>query len=53
MTAELLTWAAGRLATEGAAAGPGTLDPVQAFGLNTLRVGAEQAGMTATISQPA
>lgn len=53
MTSELLTWGAGRLLTDGAAVGQGTLDPVQAFGLNTLRVGAEQAGMTATTSQSA
>ncbi len=53
MTAELLTWGAGKLADDGAAAGPGALDPVQAFGLNTLRGGAEQAGLTATTSPPA
>jgi short subunit dehydrogenase-like uncharacterized protein len=44
ITAELLAWAAGHAAEHGVA-GSGALDPVSAFGLDTLRAGAEQAGI--------
>jgi short subunit dehydrogenase-like uncharacterized protein len=45
ITADLLAWAAGHAAERGVA-GSGALDPVSAFGLDTLRAGAAEAGIT-------
>jgi short subunit dehydrogenase-like uncharacterized protein len=44
ITAELLAWAAGHAAEHGVR-GTGALDPVSAFGLDTLRAGAAEAGI--------
>jgi short subunit dehydrogenase-like uncharacterized protein len=44
ITAELLAWAAGQAAEHGVR-GSGALDPVGAFGLDTLRAGAAEAGI--------
>ncbi|MBO0873971.1 MAG: saccharopine dehydrogenase [Pseudonocardia sp.] len=44
ITADLLAWAAGHAAEHGVA-GTGALDPVSAFGLDTLRAGAAEAGI--------
>jgi short subunit dehydrogenase-like uncharacterized protein len=46
ITAELLAWGAGH-ALEHGLAGSGALDPVSAFGLDTLRAGAAEAGIVA------
>lgn len=43
-TAQLLAWGAQRAAAHGVA-GPGALGPVQAFGLDALREGAQEAGL--------
>jgi short subunit dehydrogenase-like uncharacterized protein len=47
ITADLLAWAAGHAAEHGVA-GSGALDPVSAFGLDTLRAGAAEAGIVPT-----
>ncbi len=44
ITADLLAWAAGRAAEHGVT-GTGALDGVSAFGLDTLRAGAAEAGI--------
>ncbi|WP_445185621.1 saccharopine dehydrogenase family protein [Pseudonocardia sp. Cha107L01] len=44
ITAELLAWGAG-YALEHGVSGSGALDPVSAFGLDTLRAGAAEAGI--------
>ncbi|WP_028923600.1 saccharopine dehydrogenase family protein [Pseudonocardia acaciae] len=44
ITADLLAWAAGHAAEHGVT-GTGALDPVAAFGLDTLRAGAAEAGI--------
>jgi short subunit dehydrogenase-like uncharacterized protein len=44
ITADLLAWGAGHAAEHGVS-GTGALDPVAAFGLDTLRAGAAEAGV--------
>jgi short subunit dehydrogenase-like uncharacterized protein len=51
ITAELLAWGAGH-ASEHGVTGAGALDAVSAFGLSTLREGAQQAGITSLSACP-